>query len=79
MGQALDTIGLGVGLGMLLTGVCLEQAVGAPEVLRVLDDGDLRHADDYGVGAHLRGGWRVTAVGDVVEGRSRVVVVADDR
>ena len=38
---------------MLLTGVRLEQAVGAPEVLGVLYDGDLGHADDDGVRAHL--------------------------
>lgn len=63
--------------GCVLTRVGFQKAVGAPEVLRVLDHGDLGHANDHGIGAHLRGGRRVAAVGDVVKRRGRIVVVAD--
>lgn len=65
--------------GSVLTRVGFQKAVCAPEVLRVLDHGDLGHADDHGIGAHLRGGWRVAAVGDVVKRRGGVVVIADHR
>lgn len=61
----------------VLTRVSFQEAVCAPEVLRVLDHGDLSHADDHGIGAHLRGGRRVAAIGDVVKRRGRVVIVAD--
>lgn len=65
--------------GSVLTRVSFQKAVCASEVLRVLDHGDLGHADDHGIRAHLRGGRRVAAVGDVVKRRGRVVVVADHR
>lgn len=61
-----------------LTRVCLKNAASVAEVLRVLDDWDLCHSDDDGVGAHLRGRRGVVAVGDVVERTGRVIIVTDD-
>ena len=61
----------------VLTSVVLQQAVCAAEVLRVLYDGDLGHADDDGVGAHLRGRRRVAAVRHVVERRGGVIIITE--
>lgn len=63
--------------GDLLTGVCFEQAVCAPEVLWILNDGDLGHTDDDRVGTHLWGGRGVATVGDMVKRGGRVIVVTD--
>lgn len=67
------------GGGVSLTGVCFEQAVCAPEVLRVFYHRDLSHANDDGIRAHLWGRRSVAAIGNVVERRGRVVVIADHR
>lgn len=67
----------GFELRFVLTRVGFQEAVGAPEVLRVLYHGDLGHADDHGIWAHFGGGRGVAAVGDVVDGGARVVIIAD--
>lgn len=63
----------------VLTRVSFQKAVCAPEVLRVFNHGDLGHANDHRIRAHLRGRWGVAAVGDVVKRRGGVVIVADHR
>lgn len=62
-----------------LTRVRFQHADGVTEVLRVLDDRNLCHPNDHCVWTHLRGRRGVVAIGDVMEGAGRVVVVADDR
>lgn len=64
-------------MDFVLTGVGFQKAVCAPEVLRVFNHGDLGHADDHRIRAHLRGRRGVAAIGDVVERGSRVIIVAD--
>lgn len=62
-----------------LTRVGFQHAARVSEVLGVLDNGNLCHSDDHGVGAHL-GGWRgVVAIGDVMKGAGRVIVITDNR
>lgn len=63
----------------VLTRVGFKKTVCAPEVLRVFNHGDLGHADDHRIRTHLRGRRGVAAVGDVVERRGGVVIVADHR
>lgn len=61
-----------------LTRVRLQNAATVGEVQRVLDDWDLCHSDDDGVGAHLRRRWSVVAIGDVVKRAGGVIIVTDD-
>lgn len=62
-----------------LTRVGFQHAARVTEVLGVLDDGNLCHPDDHCVGAHLGGRRGVVAIGDVMKGAGRVVVITDNR
>lgn len=62
-----------------LTRVGFQHAARVTEVLGVLDDGNLCHPDDHCVGAHLGGRRGVVAIGDVMKGAGRVIVVTDNR
>lgn len=62
-----------------LTRVGFQHAARVTEVLGVLDDGNLCHPDDHGIGAHLGGRWGVVAIGDVMKGAGRVIVITDNR
>lgn len=61
-----------------LTGIRFEQTAGAAEVLRVLYDGNLGHANDDGVRVHVRGRGCVRAVGHMMKRARRVIVITDD-
>lgn len=61
-----------------LTGIRFEQTAGAAEVLRVLYDGNLGHANDDGVRVHVRGRGCVRAVGHMMKRAGRVIVITDD-
>lgn len=61
----------------ILTRVSFQEAICAPEVLRVFNHRDLCHADDYCIRAHLRGRWSVAAIGHVVKRRGGVIIIAD--
>lgn len=62
-----------------LTRVRFQHAARVSEVLGVLDDGNLCHPDDHCVGAHLGGRRGIVAIGDVMKGAGRVIVITDNR
>lgn len=61
----------------LLTSVSLQQAVGAPKILRVFYHRDLGHANDDSIRTHFWGRGSVAAIGDMMKRRSWVVIIAD--